>query len=339
MNDYNKDNDAKYDDYGISYPLVLKPFDDAFHKSGFSAFQKFLLQNNHIKKWILASDYVLYDKNKPNNVVVFSIIPHRPFLSEKFISSNLPKDFKKTKDFSKNSLDFLRKMNVFSICLIFPKTKENFFTTNSALKGIVMWKTIFSRLIKMLDLWCKDNNNPNVEYLKSTRERVKKLSKILCQGNFGLWQDIFIISCFVAYLVVEMSLIINIELIGWFSDRDKILSFNSKIIKEKNKSNHPFIHDLVVIYQHVLAVNKNSPQPKLCFGIPNDDKNEMWYDFLNRIPDIVAGCIADYNFDDNAVSSAKTCSLLEDVVSDNENIQIFNLHSLSQVWRYDINKS
>ena len=65
----------------------------------------------------------------------------------------------------------------------------------------------------------------------------------------------------------------------------------------------------------------------------------MWYDFLNRIPDIVAGCIADYNFDDNAVSSAKTCSLLEDVVSDNENIQIFNLHSLSQVWRYGINKS
>ncbi len=98
----------------------------------------------------------------------------------------------------------------------------------------------------------------------------------------------------------EMVKIINdIEIIGWFSDRDKLLDF------KKQKLRKPFIVELISNYFHVFCENQSlHTQTKLAFGIP-EKNGKMWYDECIRLCDYICGTIADFNFENCNVMSLK----------------------------------
>ena len=56
------------------------------------------------------------------------------------------------------------------------------------------------------------------------------------------------------------------------------------------------------------------------------DEDEIGYDGANRVADFICGGLADFNYEDGSVTGEKQCTLLEDVISDNEYLVIFDIH-------------
>ena len=55
---------------------VLKVIEDTFCKSCINDLKKYIQENFHHKKWLMYSDYAIGDKNKPNDLISFTIMPY-----------------------------------------------------------------------------------------------------------------------------------------------------------------------------------------------------------------------------------------------------------------------
>ena len=309
---------------GIAIPRILIPFDEAFHKESYNAWHNFFMRNKIHKKWIILSDYVFDDPNKPNNVAIFSIIPALPYIEHpQVINNKLPRDFKKTTNISKDAISFLKKDDIFTIALLFPNMRDDFiiFPQYGRQEN---WRTVFIMLSDLFGTWIE--TTPSKEQ-KDIYNGIKKrfdriLNKFKKNENLYLLNIIFSIAAFVAYLAIEISKVNEAELIGWNSDRDKILSFKT------NKDDPiPFIFDLIYTYNHIFSYHSHIKTTKMCFLAPKFNEKVIEFDYLNRIPDFFAGVLADFNFQAKTTTSIKAGDLLNEVLLNNQNIQIYKLES------------
>jgi hypothetical protein len=60
---------------------IIERFFEVFDKSSIHDFRLFLARNSGVTKWVIAGDYCLHDKGRPNGAFVFSIIPYDDFMS------------------------------------------------------------------------------------------------------------------------------------------------------------------------------------------------------------------------------------------------------------------
>lgn len=51
-----------------------------------------------------------------------------------------------------------------------------------------------------------------------------------------------------------------------------------------------------------------------------DIEKNIFYDATNRVADYICGTYADFNYLDGTVTRDKQCKIIEDVISDNDNI-------------------
>ena len=125
-----------------------------------------------------------------------------------------------------------------------------------------------------------------------------------------------LLAAFTAYLLCKEA---NVEIIGWFSDRDDIINSFQGIVFDLYSMNH-----------HGLCERDNisDSKIKLVIGDPtqNGRNNKMWYDELNRVPDFITGTLSDYDFSNNIVSKAKFSTMLEGCIADNDKISILKLY-------------
>lgn len=306
--------------YGIVLPLFVEAFDDSFHKSGYGEFKEYLI-NSGCKKWIIFSDYVL--DGEKNYVITFSIIPHIfDFeLFKKMVHKIAPNDIKNTKNVHSEFLKLLKNDQIIHISIVLDK--EMRICPNDE-KQFLLNKT--KLLIKYL-YQCQTNSeskescNQQIRHLKVLQKELTKKSP-----NLKIIRNIEIIALLVSYIIHSMSEIVKIETIGWFSDRDSILSYRQKDVQ------HPIIFDLISNYVLALSeVNDATCIPPLVFGVP-ESTGTMWYDEFNRIPDYISATIADYDIQKNEVSNTKFLHMIEKVMASNENIKIYNLKSFKNVY-------
>ena len=118
------------------------------------------------------------------------------------------------------------------------------------------------------------------------------------------------------YLIT--SFIPKLEVIGWFSDRDTIIYYKEK------KLGGCFIFQYIQDLYHVFCESKNLRQSSIAFGLP-DEQSEMWFDELVRLPDFIAGTLADYNKEENEFSHDKFIPLFERVFTNENKNLIFNV--------------
>ncbi|WP_411959029.1 hypothetical protein ACK56M_21325 [Pseudomonas sp. s4] len=84
---------------GIPINYFLFHLDETFSKSSDKLLADYLESYSDVRKWIIVSDYVIGDKKKPNDTVVFSIIPGDADIEKIFstIDRMAPVDIKKNK--------------------------------------------------------------------------------------------------------------------------------------------------------------------------------------------------------------------------------------------------
>lgn len=279
--------------------------------------EQFLQETQHPSKWMLYSDYCLDDKNKPNNVITFVMVP---FVSidkylelESKIKETQPKDIKESKDISLEFSSLIKNTRCYSFTFIIEKRKELFGKTGKERQKSV--KEILEHLRDQFTTWLNnETQNKLVEYYKDTIKKLRnQIIKVDQNKSLKDLMDIFLITIIGA--LVSSAFLKNlpkIDIFGWFPDRDKT-----------NESCDKIAVPLFNAYQYNLL---NGVQYQFVSSVP-DSKVKPFYDEYNRIADIICGTIADYNFKDNLISKDKFNSVLQNLIADNSYIKIYRIFS------------
>lgn len=286
--------------------------DDMFKKTTGDDFDKYM-KSFFCTKWMLISDYCLDDKGKANDVITFSILPYYDSFEniKRTIDRIAPKDIKNTKTITSEFANFLKSNIVFHFSYVLGRKNENLlkdWSKEDVVAGLEEIKVLLAK-------W-KKNTPVNTTYYLEIEKRINIiLSKMKSKGyNLKVLQRLLLTSFLAAYIgnkIIEKSE--STEIIGWFSDRDALLT------KHQNSASD-FFH----INLHGLS--GNSDAVKIVIGKPNDDSDDMWYDDLNKLPDYITGVVADWNLDENSISHVKFSEMLRNVVADSSNISIIKLY-------------
>ena len=241
--------------------------------------------------WFLISDYCLDDPNKPNNVITFSIIPYSidTKILKEMINKLAPKDIKEVKKINEEFIKFLLDTPILNISFILTKKMTLLNQRKNEIQNDL--RKLKKNLLK------KENQS----------EFVSKLSKViedLNKNNFNLklFKRICVLSFLSGYLTYKILLNSKSKNFVWLSDRDDMLSSNSGIINILYGSN---LDGIIENKKYHL-----DGKIKLAFGEP-EAKADMWYDELIRIPDYIAGTLADWDMKNNLVNKPKFVEMLE----------------------------
>ena len=308
-------------EFGFGIHYFLASFNDTFYKSAYKDFKQFFVNNKDVKKWMICSDYAIGNKNKKNDVVTFTFYPYivDHGLLSNIIKSLAKKDLKNTRDINKDFLTFIKEAPILNISVLLSRKRKLDYLNDERDFFIVS----IDKIIEQLNYWVMSTPE-NKEYFKKLIKKMNKL-KILVKSpstNLKIIRDIEIISQLVAYLCLEMNLIIDVDILGWFSDRDKLLDYKKASFEE------PLIFDFISNLYHVLCENHfgaiNS-KAKLVYGVP-EQNGTLWYDELNKIPDYICGTLADYDIQKNEISHRKFNTMLTSFFINNPKNLIFKLN-------------
>jgi hypothetical protein len=297
--------DAKSKPIGFGVHHFLLHFNSTFSQSGEKLFTEFLNSFSYVKKWIIASDYVFGDRKKPNDTVVFSIIPYLANLNDinHTINDMAPTDIKKTKRVTDEFLKFLSDGPVFNICIQLDRQRKLYADEREYHQSKI------ESIISQLEYWCESTPEGRSGYLQSIK-KFRNAGKLMQSPGINLktFRDIEVVSTLAAYLMAKTASTIDIEFISWLSDRDAMLDFKT------DKLGH-YMLDCTRYLYHSLCVNCGvNNHGKALFGLP-EREGKMWYDSINRIPDLLAGTFADYEYELNKLSHKKYVPIVEKLFS------------------------
>lgn len=294
---------------------IFNCIDATVNKSSIHQFVKFLQKYPDVTKWFLCSDYCIGDAKKPNDVVSFVLYPYILSFNEwnEVVNSMQKTDLKHCRQVSSSFCDFTKQGYFFSFNFIF---KEKNILDKLGEKDCL--DDLLKTYIEMTEKWQITTPN-NAENYKIINKKLRKLQNATKQKSFnykmfGRMIKICFLAGYLRYLLIKEK--DCIEVFSWLSDRDAITSWQDGICVE-------FYH----IISHCLCENNLSHEQEL--GIMDlyliDEEKDQFYDGANRVADFICGGLADFNYDDGSVAGEKQRVLMEDVISDNEYLVIFDI--------------
>ena len=280
---------------GFSIHEAIAHFNTSFMQRGSELLGAFILEHARTKKWILASDYAFHDDNKFSDAVTFSLFPHWAHIEKmsSHISAIAPSDLKNVGSVSDSFITFLKEGKAFSITLILDRKRRMFSD-----EKFYHLSRIESQ-IGMLEYWCQSTPKGKDSY-QATIKQLNQVKQLVNSKNINLrlFRDIEIIGSLAAYLLTEISIKAKPEKIAWLSDRDSMLTFKNKVIGD-------YMFDQVSYLYHTLCLNSGiNPSNRLLLVKP-ETNGKLFYDSLIRVPDYMAGTMADYDFEKQVSSHAK----------------------------------
>ena len=304
---------------GIVMHNFLSHFDETFNKSSHVLFSDFFKNNSDVSKWMIFSDYVLNDKNKPNDAITFTIMPYINSFHElgDEIKNLSFKDVKNLKRINSEFLEFINESEILNVSILLDKNMVlDPFNEREALK------TCYKTAINQVDYWI-ENEGQKENYLRLKNVYKIMLEEVSKRGvNLKNIRNIEIVSNLIAYITFQVCLSVKVDIVGWFSDRDSMLTH------KKGKFSMPVIFDLAFNLFHVLMSSKNENYTeKFVFGLPEQTGN-LWYDSFNRIPDLIAATLADYDYENNICSHDKFVPVIEEVITNTKKNLIYKIFTL-----------
>lgn len=283
--------------------ILLEILNNAFLKSALKEIDlNYFSSTYKINKWTCYSDYCFGDKNKPNDVVTFSLVPYIDDFEQlsSYIKSIAKTDIKNARSVGDEFISFLKKYPLINFSFILNNKKEIFGNNSFEIRNCL--EQTFTTIKEQYVTWSQ-NQPEQLEHYKSV---IKKLDCTinLLKANKKVKQIIEM--TLVAFLGGYVSSIIvnktKTEIFGWFSDRDSI----------HEVCNH-LSNDLFQNYLHGLS-NGHDFQ----FVVASATSLDLpFYDELLKIPDYIAGTLADYNFKTNQISKDKFDTVLTNYMAEN----------------------
>lgn len=291
--------------------------EETITKSTINDFRAYVKHNTGHTKWLICSDYCLDDKKKRNGIISFTLFPYYAFLDsiQRRIQQVAPEDIKKTNNINDEFLKFLKRKEFFHFCFIFENGVNHPFQSkpkDEIIKNI-------NDIIQMLEKW-KINTPINRDSFQETIKKLNHLKEEIPRASFNikLFRNIMIVNILAAYIGYLLCREVTVELLGWFSDRDDMITAYRGIA-----------FDFFSMNYHGLCEQSdiNNSNTKLAIGIPEaDGKGGMWYDQINRMPDFLCGTLADLDLNGSDVLTGKFMKMLYGYVADNNRISVIRTY-------------
>lgn len=290
---------------------IIASIQDTFEKSAIISFRKYVAHNVAIKKFMIFSDYCIGDETKANDVFSFTIVPYDDWLDkQKGVIDNLSKsDIKEKRKIEDRLIEYLKENRLFHINFIVNERRGITRREDFDEKEVV--STMLENTGKMLDEWVL-NTPSNAEYFRDIKKKlaVIKTEMQRKEPNFKIFRETLLLALLAGYICYVLVREAKPEIVGWFSDRDKMVDVYKGVTAD-------FFH---LNYHGLCEKNgMRSAASKICVGVPTaDETGKMWYDELVRIPDHFAGTLADWDFENNTNTKSKFITMLEMVMADND---------------------
>jgi len=296
---------------------ILEVLKSTVEQSTLADFKKYAKQiQGTADKYMIFSDYCLDDRQKPNNVVTFSIVPYMATIStfSAIIKSKAPKDLKSTRSPSKEFQKILKNDSLFHFTLILENRHD--FTKGREEEDEKIIKQMSTSIGETIQEQLNSDTYSESErkiFHKKWQELEQELNKR--NPNYKLFKDVVLIALFVGYIASLIKNELNASDIAWFSDRDKVITKYLGIVLELANVNFHSIY---------YETNKEPLEFGLTVSQPKETE-KLWYEELNKIPDYIAGTVADLNIKDGSVSKDKFNTMLSNVFADNNKCVVLKL--------------
>jgi len=301
----------------IGYRLfpAIEDFQETFEKSAAQSLARFFVEAP-ARKWMVFSDYAFYDPQKQSDVFVLSLVPY--VVEFDALSAHIQglsfKDIKHLRRVNPEFIEYLRRAPIANIAVLLPRDRR---LVNGDEKGAII--DFFSGLEAMIEKWHESTPQGNTYHTLFLKD-LKHLRWLVqfSQANLRLLRDSILVASITGYVLFRAVQMADAELIGWFSDRDALLSYQSK------KLHLPLIYQLLNTYYHALCEKAGQPGDNLVLGLP-EEVGPVFYDSFLRVPDLVAATMADLNFSDLSFTHPKFGPIMDDLLLSNEKCIFFAL--------------
>jgi hypothetical protein len=259
-------------------------------------------------RWLIFSDYVLGQRERPNDVFAFTLMPGGDYFTGAMgaLKAKAKRDFKDVKDVSEPMMELLRDPRLFSFCFIVDPSKR---VTQNAAKICGMLERSIERLKSKADSNLRERD---IKTLRAVR------AKAASQGfNVRLFDNIVLSAAFAAFLTVLVCRIRIATRVGWFSDRDSIVSAH------KAFAHYVYASNVVVFSERKL---NGWSGPLLGVNSPVEPGGKLWCEAAIRVPDHLAGVVSAWNLAQHTIPEArKYRQIFLEGIADNPNIQLMRL--------------
>lgn len=296
--------------------VLINTLFDCFDKSARKDFRAYLASNSEVKKWQIAADFCLHDKERPNDTFAFSLIPYDAYPQELFqeIKNKVPKDLKKTRDVPDASIAFLRESRRFHFAFILSEQATIFDNGDGKDPPLKIARESIDMTIYAMR---------NAGRSEANLRRLKLLKKEAQANRFNtsLLTDLYVFAYLICFVSLALARERDLKVIGWFADRDSMNTWCDGVV-----------WDIASETLHGLAdhLHIEIPESAPAIAIPDPElpaHEAMWYDEFVRIPDYFAGILAAWDLDQNLVPGdrEKYKKLSRELIADAHNTAIFRV--------------
>lgn len=292
---------------------VARFFLQTFDGSAINLFRRFMGKHSQVRKWIIAADFSQHN-DRPFDCFSFTIIPYDawPAEIEHDVKQALPKDLKKSKDLDDEAIAWLRDPRRFHVAITLNDHPAVFWNGPGSVPLAIAREYIAKTLSNAIEAGA----SPDVI------DRIRKLRQEAQANNFrvGLLADIWLLAIWFAVLTILIGRERRSETIGWFPDRDNMTNYCDHIW-----------YDFALWDAQLLAATFSVDMTgTLCpAGAPDrrSGKEHMWFDYMIRAADWVAGAVAAWDRNRNLIPAdqPKYRRMLEEVITPAENIVVLHL--------------
>ena len=290
---------------------ILKTLNEAFSKSAGDELTFFLARYPECSSYIIASDYCLNDKERPNDIISFVLLPEIRLFDEyrKEIKEAMPKDLKHTKYISDKAKELLASPNYHSFNFFIDKEKTLFDKKKFNQEAIFY---AADKAIEMFDLWLQDDpDNERYKQFKKNYKLLKEAAKSK-SFNYRLYFYSLLTSTIAAFLTHQISIHSKAKNVLWFSDRDSMMNSNNQIFFDNYDIQHNGLarNDSAHAFDESFRIGIAKPDPQ----------GDVWYDEINRLPDYCAGAVSGLNFLEETNYSDKANEVLQVMIENSTNL-------------------
>lgn len=292
-------------------------FKTTYDQSTKSEFEKYLDRHKYCEKWLIATDYCFNDKHKSNSS--FSVVV-APYILDfdgykRIVNSVISKDIKNVRSINDNVGKLYKSGLFYSFgFLVDFSDYKHLFKLEDGTKRLVTSHHI-DLIIEMIEAWIANEGNRS-SYLEQLKvfKRLKEKAKAK-NFNHKLFEAQSLVTFFVGIICTHIIDYADAKTIGWFSDRGKIFSNGKDFIAYMLNNN------ISAFMQHDGIEKKY----QLVVGEPNG-QGVNWYDSLIRLPDYIAGSLADIRFvNPPQATHEKHGQMIENVLIGNHFLSIIKM--------------
>jgi hypothetical protein len=300
---------------------LLTPLRESLNKSALSDLSNWFSDIPENVSWYVISDYCFGDRTKKNDTVSFTILLHHDKIEniKEYIHHFAPKDIKSTRTISREFLQYINSPVVFTFTFVIDR-KSNLLRDYATDENMLSFLSPFRGVVSDIAA----NSTFEAGYIEAVLKRSRAFETDFQKKSFNskLSRQIYLVSAFASLVFEFLSITKKPEYIQWISDRDALAErFDG------------FVYDLSFFlfltgYSKQISPNKESltilDKPKFIFTEP-EKSGKNFFDELIRIPDYLAGTLADLDIEANTFSKDKYNTVLMESMVNSTNHVVLNI--------------